>query len=77
MLPRGTQPGKELRLRGLGVPHLERRQRGDLIVRVAVGVPADLTPEQEDLLRQYATQRGDEVAAADAGFLSRLRSAFR
>jgi molecular chaperone DnaJ len=76
-LPRGTQTGRELRLRGQGVPHLERRHRGDLIVRVVVDVPTDLSPEQEDLLRQYATLRGDEVAAADAGFLSKIRSAFR
>jgi molecular chaperone DnaJ len=76
-LPRGTQAGREVRLRGQGVPHLERRHRGDLIARVVVEVPTDLTPEQEDLLRQYAEQRGDEVAAADAGFLSRIRSAFR
>ncbi len=73
----GTQPGKEIRLRGQGVAHLERRLRGDLIVRVAVGVPNDLTPDQEDLLRQYAALRGDDVAPADAGFLSRIRSAFR
>jgi molecular chaperone DnaJ len=77
VLPRGTQPGRQLRLRGHGVTHLERRHRGDLIVRVVVDVPTDLTPEQEDLLRQYASQRGDEVAAADAGFLSKIRSAFR
>lgn len=76
-LPRGTQPGRQIRLRGQGVPHLERRHRGDLIARVVVEVPTDLTPDQEDLLRQYAEQRGDEVAAADAGFLSRIRSAFR
>jgi molecular chaperone DnaJ len=77
VLPRGTQPGRQLRLRGHGVTHLERRHRGDLIVRVVVDVPTDLTPEQEDLLRQYATQRGDAVAAADPGFLSKIRSAFR
>ena len=77
VLPRGTQTGVEVRLRGRGVPHLERRQRGDLVVRVVVQVPTDLTPEQEDLLRQYAALRGDDVAPADAGFLSRIRSAFR
>jgi molecular chaperone DnaJ len=76
-VPRGTQSGREVHLRGKGVPHLDRRQRGDLIVRVVVEVPTDLTPEQEDLLRQYAELRGDDVAAADAGFLSRIRSAFR
>jgi molecular chaperone DnaJ len=76
-LPRGTQSGRELRLKGKGVPHLERRHRGDIVVRVVVAVPTDLTPEQEDLLRQYAELRGEDVAPPDAGFLSRIRSAFR
>ncbi len=76
-LPRGTPSGWELRLRGKGVPHLERRHRGDLIARVVVDVPTDVTPEQEELLRQYALLRGEEVAPPDAGFLSRIRSAFR
>lgn len=77
VIPGGTPSGKEFRLRGRGVPHLERRHRGDLIVRALVDVPTDLTPDQEDLLRQFAGQRGDSVAPADAGFLSRVRSAFR
>lgn len=77
VIPRGTPSGREFRLRGRGVPHLERRSRGDLIVRARVQVPDDLSPEQEELLRQFAEQRGDEVAPADAGFLSRIRSAFR
>ena len=59
------------------MPHLERRSRGDLIVRVVVDVPTDLSAEEEDLLRQLAAHRGDEVAPAEAGFLSRIRSAFR
>ncbi len=77
VIPRGTPSGREFRLRGRGVPHLERRSRGDLIVRAFVEVPDDLNVEQEELLRQFAAQRGDEVAPADVGFLSRIRSAFR
>ncbi len=77
VVPRGTPSGKEFRLKGRGVPHLERRHRGDLIVRVLVDVPTDLSPEEEDLLRQLAEQRGEVVAPADAGFLTRIRSAFR
>jgi molecular chaperone DnaJ len=77
VIPRGTPSGKEIRLRGQGVPHLERRSRGDLIVRVFVDVPTDVAPEEEELLRKLAELRGDEVAPADAGFLSRIRSAFR
>ncbi len=77
VVPRGTSTGTEFRLRGRGVPHLERRGRGDLIVRVSVAVPTDVSAEEEELLRQLAELRGDEVAPADAGFLSRIRSAFR
>ncbi len=77
VIPRGTSSGREFRLKGRGVPHLERRTRGDLIVRVRVQTPDDLTPEQEELLRQFAELRGEEVAPLDASFLSRIRSAFR
>lgn len=77
VVPRGSPTGREFRLRGRGVPHLERRQRGDLIVRLVVVVPTDLNEEQEDLLRQFAAQRGEDVAPTDAGFFSRIRSAFR
>jgi molecular chaperone DnaJ len=77
VIPRGTQPGHELRLRGHGVPHLERRARGDLIVRVVVDVPGELSPEEEDLLRQLAELRGEDVAPADESLLGRIRSAFR
>lgn len=77
VIPRGTPSGKEFRLKGRGVPHLERRHRGDLIVRALVDVPTDLAPAEEELLRLFAEQRGDAVAPADAGVLSRIRSAFR
>ena len=77
VIPRGTPTGREFRLRGRGVPHLERRHRGDLIVQVVVEVPSELDAEEEELLRQLAEHRGEAVAPADAGFLSRIRSAFR
>jgi len=77
VIPRSTPSGHEFRLRGRGVPHLERRTRGDLIVRVHVEVPDDLTEEQEALLRQLAEARGEPVAPADEGFFAKIRSAFR
>jgi molecular chaperone DnaJ len=77
VIPRGTQSGREFRLRGRGVPHLERRSRGDLIVCARVQIPEDLSPEQEELLRRFAELRGDDVAPTDAGLMSRIRSAFR
>ncbi|HTZ08325.1 MAG TPA: molecular chaperone DnaJ [Acidimicrobiales bacterium] len=72
----GTQTGHVVRLRGRGVPHVRGRGRGDLLVTVAVDTPTALTKAQEELLRKLAAERGEDVAPADEGLLSRLRSAF-
>jgi molecular chaperone DnaJ len=77
VVPRGTPSGRVFRLRGRGVPHVEGRGRGDLLVKVEVEVPTELSAEEEELLRELATVRGEEVAPADEGFFSRLRSAFK
>jgi len=76
-VPSGTQSGREIRLRGRGVPHLGGRGRGDLVVTVVVETPTELTKSQEDLLRSLAAERHETVADADAGLLSRIRSAFK
>jgi molecular chaperone DnaJ len=77
VIPRGTQPGRMFRLRGRGVPSVEGRGRGDLIVQIAVDVPTELTADQEELLRRFAMARGDEVAPTDDGFFAKIRSAFK
>jgi molecular chaperone DnaJ len=76
-IPPGTQTGQVFRLRGHGVPHVDGRGRGDLLVQVVVDTPTELTPEQEDLLRGLAQERDEELPPADAGFMARLRSAFK
>lgn len=76
VVPAGTQHGQEFVARGRGLPHLNGRGRGHLRVRVAITVPTDLSDEQEALLRQFADVSGDEVAPADKGFFSRIKSAF-
>jgi molecular chaperone DnaJ len=75
-IPPGTQHGRELRLRGRGVPHVEGRGRGDLRVQVVIDVPTKLSADEEQLLRHYAEVRGEEVAPAEKGFLKKIKSAF-
>jgi len=77
VIPRATQPGKVFRLRGRGVPDVNGRGRGDLLVQVVVDTPTELTKEQEDLLRLYAATRGEDVAPAESGFMAKVRSAFK
>ena len=76
-IPAGTQGGERFRFRDHGVPHLQGRGRGDLVVEVVVDTPIDLTAEEEEILRSLAAERGEAVAEPGDGLLSRIRSAFR
>lgn len=76
VVPAGTQPGRVFRLRGRGVPHVGGRGRGDLLVQVTVDTPTGLDQAQEELLRRFAAERHEDVAASE-GLLDRIRSAFK
>jgi molecular chaperone DnaJ len=51
-IPAGTQTGKMFRMRGKGVKPVRGGPIGDLICRVAVETPINLTDKQKDLIRQ-------------------------
>jgi len=73
----GTQTGKRFRLRDRGVPRLRGRGRGDLILTVVVDTPTELSAEQEELLRQLAKERQEEVKdPGEDGLLGRFKSRF-
>ncbi|MGF1617765.1 MAG: DnaJ C-terminal domain-containing protein [Acidimicrobiia bacterium] len=65
-VPPGTQPGALLRLAGFGVPRLGRKGRGDLMVRVGVSIPTEISDEERALLLDLARIRGD-ITADPAG----------
>ena len=75
-VPPGTQSGKIVRLKGRGVPEVRGRNRGDLHIQIIVDTPAGLTKDQERLLREFAAQRGEELASEEPGIISRIRSSF-
>ena len=58
-VPAGTQTGKVFRLRGKGVTPVRGGAPGDLLCRVVVETPVNLTREQKELLQQF----GDTLAA--------------
>jgi molecular chaperone DnaJ len=79
-IPAGIQSGRMLRLRGKGLPHLQGAGRGDMIVRVVVWVPDELTAEQAALLEKLAkieTKAPTKLAPdEDRGFWSKVKEAF-
>ena len=55
-IPPGTQSHTQMRIKGHGVPHFNKKGRGDLYVKIVVLLPKSLTPEQEELFKQLADQ---------------------
>ena len=53
-IPPGAQSGDVLRLRGKGIPHVNRRGRGDMLLTVEVLTPKHMDKHQRRLLEELA-----------------------
>ena len=53
-VPAGVQQEAKLRIKGHGLPGGPLGQRGDLLVKIAVQIPKNLTPEQEEVVKSLA-----------------------
>ena len=73
-MPAGTQPGKIIRMRGRGVPHLRSSSRGDQLVIVNVTIPKRLDEDERQLFEQLAEKMDSKVLPQEKGFLDRLKS---
>ena len=58
-IPAGTQHGTVQRLRGEGPPKTGGRGRGDILYRLEIEVPRDLTREQKTALGDFANAMND------------------
>jgi curved DNA-binding protein len=52
-IPAGTQNGRIFRLKGQGMPVLRKDDVGDLLAKVRVVLPTNLTPEAEEAARHF------------------------
>lgn len=75
-IPAGIQSGKQLRKRGAGMPVLQGRGRGDLVVEVQVETPTRLSARQKELLREFQETETGEECPESAGFFDRLKNAW-
>lgn len=75
-IPRGTQSGGVLKLKGRGMPDIHGRGRGDQLVEVVVETPRNLSARQEELLRELAELEHEEVGRKRRSFFEKLRDYF-
>ena len=75
-IPEGTQSARELRIRGRGVPYLNEKGRGDLVVKVVVQIPKKLTRAQRDLIKELAESLSVENKPTSPGLLDKMKDLF-
>ena len=65
--------GKTVRIKGKGMPHLNGRQRGDLVVELFVETPTDLTPRQKELMQELAASFGESQNPRNSSFAGKAK----
>jgi molecular chaperone DnaJ len=75
-IPEGTQSGRELRVRGRGVPFLNERGKGDLIVKVVVEIPRKLNRTERELIADLAEMLSVDNKPTSPSLLEKMKDLF-
>lgn len=75
-IPAGIQSGEQLRKRGDGMPVLQGRGRGDLVVEIKVETPRKLSTKQKELLREFQQSETDAQCPESQSFFERIKAGF-
>lgn len=72
-IPAGSQSGRQMRLRGKGMPALRGGGAGDMYIELAVETPVNLTSRQKEILREFE-KLSEENNPESSNFFSKVKS---
>ncbi len=77
-VPAGTQSGKVFRLRGKGLPDINRYGNGDLLVNINVWTPKNLTAEEQKIMEKLKESENfiPNPSKRDKNFFDRMKEFF-
>ncbi len=75
-IPEGTQSGKILRVRGEGMPNVHGQGRGDLLVKISVETPINLTEKQKRLLEEFSKLEEPKNSPRKKTFFEKIKALF-
>jgi molecular chaperone DnaJ len=75
-IPEGTQSGREVRVRGRGMPYLNEKGHGDLVVKVVVQIPRKLSRNQRELVTKLAETLSVDNKPTSPGLLDKMKDLF-
>ena len=74
-VPAGIQSGKQLRLRGKGMPNIRGNSYGDLYIELNIETPVNLNENQRDLLREFEKSlKASDNNPKHSNFFSKVKS---
>ena len=76
-IPRSTQYGDIITVKGEGLPSIHGWGKGSLLVQIVVETPAGLTEKQEELLREFASTEDKNLNPKQKSFLRKVKEYFR
>lgn len=72
-IPKGTQTGRQFRLKGKGMPVMRSNGQGDLYIQATIETPVNLTKAQQELLRQFESEGSARTNPESESFLSKVK----
>lgn len=72
-IPEGAQTGHKVKIKGRGMPGLNSRQKGDLIVELFVETPRHLTARQKELMKEFSAICEEKSYAQSQGFVHKAK----
>ncbi|RPE64672.1 molecular chaperone DnaJ [Pacificibacter maritimus] len=73
-IPAGSQSGRQMRLRGKGMPALRGAGQGDMFIELAVETPVNLTAKQKELLQEFENLGEDKNNPESSSFFKKVKS---
>ncbi len=71
-IPEGTQSGTNFTIKNKGIPDINTKRKGDVIITVAVETPKNLNSKQKELLKAFAESLGENNGIKKHSFFKKL-----
>ena len=71
-IPEGTQSGSSFTLKNKGIPDINTKRKGDMVITVAIETPKNLNSKQKELLRAFAESLGENNSTKKQSFFKKF-----
>lgn len=72
-IPEGTQNGAVFTVKGKGIQHINGKGHGDMIIKVFIEVPKNLSKKQKEALEEFGSQSSDKNYSKKESFFSKFK----